>query len=286
MTAQSVASLWLGKPLSDFEKVSLSSFVSYGFNVSLFVYDFKMSVPEGVVLQDAREVLDESRIFENPLYPGTWATFSDVFRYLLVASTDNIWIDTDVIALKAELPEVNGYTFGWQDADVINGGILGAPRHSPLVELLCSRVADLETESIPWGKIGPDLLSEVVGELGLEEVIQSTQVFYPVPWLETWRFFDPRETEKIQLEVKDSSAIHWWNEVVRRAPMNIKQFAPPKGSFMRLVFDSFDYDLSDRPVLDSNWVRDKWKGNTGVRIGHLQRAKIWARKTVARRGIL
>ena len=279
---QSVASLWIGKPLSNYEKVSLQSFVARGFNVSLYAYDSQMVVPEGVTLLDAREILEESQIFENPLYRGSWATFADVFRYQLLAKTSNIWIDTDVIALRNSLPSENGYTFGWQPGNTVGIGVLGAPRESRLVEILTEHVAQIETHALPWGEIGPKLFTEKVQELKMEQDVQSVNAFYPVPWQESWRFFDSRETESILSEVRDSFALHWWNEIVRIAPKNIKRLAPPKGSFMRLVFEDLDYDLSKLPTLDSNWARENWKGNTHRRESRHQRIKNWARRALGR----
>ena len=71
-------SLWVGNPMTKIQEVSLSSFIYHGHELTLYVYDMDMKVPEGVQKAFAGDIMDESEMF---LVQDTYAAFSDLFCY-------------------------------------------------------------------------------------------------------------------------------------------------------------------------------------------------------------
>ena len=256
---RSVSSLWIGNPLSVYEEVSLRSFVEEGFDVQLFTYADNLRVPEGVVVRDAREVLDAEKVFENPHQRGTWAGFSNIFRYELVSAVDTVWIDTDVVALRSDIQSNQGYVFGWESNDFINGAILGVPSKSVLSSALVEQAAAIDVESFQWGELGPRLITRLVKQLDLEPLVQPRNAFYPIEFHNVWMLFDPASRETVTEKLSKAQALHWWNEALRLAPLPVKQFLPPELSYFGALMDSFGIEPAGMARLNENWAREKWK---------------------------
>jgi len=57
MALYDVASLWIGPELSWMEQICLLSFMEKGHRTVLYAYDDVKSVPDGVEIRDAREIM-------------------------------------------------------------------------------------------------------------------------------------------------------------------------------------------------------------------------------------
>lgn len=88
------------------ERLCISSFVKNGYQFELYSYQSPTDVPDGATLRDAREILPEKKAF---LLYGSWSSFSDHFRYELMARRSGWWTDLDVVCLQ-RLP-MNEYVF-------------------------------------------------------------------------------------------------------------------------------------------------------------------------------
>ncbi len=80
----SVSMLWIGRPLRWVEKLSIASFVNSGHRVQVFTQGPQPALPSEVVRRDVDEVVSSRSIFANPQEPGTFAMFSNLFRYRLL----------------------------------------------------------------------------------------------------------------------------------------------------------------------------------------------------------
>ena len=122
-------SLWVGRPLSKIEQTCLASFIYHGHTVRLFVYDKDLKVPDGVVKQNANDIIPESMLFK---VDNSYGPFADMFRYTMISKTDLTWTDTDNICLKSDwnFPE---YLFGMQGGPhkIVANGLLRAPKDPP-----------------------------------------------------------------------------------------------------------------------------------------------------------
>ena len=92
-----VFSFWYGNPLKDIEILSIKSFQNHGHGFVLYVYDMDMEVPEGVIKKNANDIIDHSELFE---YCGSYATFSDLFRYKRLYEYGGLWVDLDMVCIK------------------------------------------------------------------------------------------------------------------------------------------------------------------------------------------
>lgn len=269
---KSVSSLWIGNPLSAYEEVSLHSFVEAGYDVCLYTYATGLKVPDGVVVRDAREVLEADKVFENPYQRGTWAGFSNVFRYELIRTRETVWIDTDVVALSAEIQSKQGYVFGRESDEFINGAILSAPKESAFSSALVENSTAIDYRSFQWGELGPKLITRLAKEFELEHLAQDKTAFYPIQFEDVWMLFDPWSRETIESCLQDSQALHWWNEAFRRAPLNLKKFLPPKSSFFGVLFESYGIEPAGMRRLKDDWAREKWR--IGIKKGPSLRARV------------
>ena len=96
---------WIGGPLDAISWLSISSFIKHGFTVNLWGYrPFLKKVPHGTILRDASDILPETAVFQHR--NGSWAPFSDWFRFTLLYKEGGAWADTDVICLQPfDIPE-------------------------------------------------------------------------------------------------------------------------------------------------------------------------------------
>lgn len=175
-----VSSLWLGKPLSIPHQIALSSFVYYGHEVKLYVYDMDLRVPAGVIKADANTILKEKEVFTHF---GKYAAFSDLFRYAMIIKTGEMWVDTDMFCFSENFFEDTEYLFVEEATDIYCGNLLKLPQNSEIIKWLYSNakingaslaivdpeksLKDLSWES--WTYIGPALLTKAVKKYKLEK---------------------------------------------------------------------------------------------------------------------
>ena len=80
--SESFKTFWHGEALSPYEILSLVSFLRNGLSVELYSYDGDLTVPGGVTLLDAAQILPESRLrfYQPDEGVGGVALFSNLFR--------------------------------------------------------------------------------------------------------------------------------------------------------------------------------------------------------------
>jgi len=255
---QEVSAFWAYGNLTDYEIANLLSFVRDGYKVNLYSYDKNLRPPKGVELLDAREISPESSVFRNHESSGTFAAFSDIFRYKLLTLKDTIWIDTDVISGSHRISGLGGYVFGWQRAEYVNCAVLAAPRDSEFIKVAVFEATQKDPSKIFWGEIGPALVTEIIKRYGLEDKIQPRNAFYAISHLEVWKFFDPRSFEEVSQRTSTSSAIHLWNEMMQRAPLEVKKGSPHPKSFLGQHWKDVGLSTSLRNRIRPEKVRKFW----------------------------
>jgi len=93
-----IQSLWLGERLSPLERLCAYSFMRHGHEFHLYAYNELVGVPEGVVMKDANEIIPQKKVFV--CRRGSFAVFSDWFRWALLYRRGGWWVDMDVVCLK------------------------------------------------------------------------------------------------------------------------------------------------------------------------------------------
>ena len=103
-----INSLWIGRPLSPMEQLSIASFLQNGYEYHLYCYDEIGNVPAGTVLRDAAEILPASGIFyyRRGAGGGSVSAFANLFHFKFLLERGGWWVDTDMVCLRRfDFPE-------------------------------------------------------------------------------------------------------------------------------------------------------------------------------------
>jgi hypothetical protein len=229
----SFSALWVGNEFTKVEELCLSSFLYHGHDVKIYLYDMDTVVPNGVVKEDAANILGKESIF---LTEGSYGPFSDIFRYEMIKKTGESWIDTDIICLKSDW-NFGEYVFGYEDENSIVGSILNIPKDSELLEKLYNHSTSLKREEIEWDQTGPKLITTIVKELGLIDKAQSIETFYPLNYWDWERLWKPEEKYNMLNMFRNSHSLQTWNQFVRRSGIDKNNL--PIGSAIDFFYKKF-----------------------------------------------
>src|SRR4051812_39080781 len=137
--APDVVTFWHG-PLDPLRRLCLASQVAAGHRVTVYSFDPLPGLPDGVGNAEAEAILTHE--FAERLRPtgpdGVWRDwttlqFSDFFRMRLMARNAGLWLDADVLLLKAvELDPARPF-FAWERARQLGNSVLYLPPHHPVV---------------------------------------------------------------------------------------------------------------------------------------------------------
>ena len=230
--------LWVSGELSMLERLCCASFARNGYAVSLWTYGDVGNLPEGFVRRDAREIIPESGLFLN--CQGSYAAFSDVFRYTVLSKNGGMWADTDVICLTPMVDLMDEDYAGFLVTEwdrgrsrgrlKVNGNLIFHPRpaRGDLIELALAVSERFDRDRIAWGEIGPDLLTALARTYPqLAPPILNPDFSNPFAW---WNC--PECLLKPGAEVPGGAAfLHCYNETWRRAGVD-KNLPYPDGSVM------------------------------------------------------
>lgn len=252
-----VSTLHIGSSnkLSPYTRLCLYSFARRGYSVKLYAYTRDLEIPDFVRLQDADKVVPAGRVFENAgrKAAGSFAMFSNLFRYTLLTKNETIWVDSDVILLGERLPEMP-VLYGWEDEERthINGAILSLPRASGILSTLLSECSGAP-ETLIWGQWGPKLITRVARELDLDGEALPASRLYPVGWRDALAPFAPGCCAAVQAATCDSDTIHLWNEVLRRHLPTYPEIGPASGSFLASLVENWGQtDLFDQSMKEED----------------------------------
>lgn len=230
---------WHGGSLSPLERLAITSFVTQGFDLTVWTYGDIPNLPNGARLADASIILPASALFLNQR--GSYASFSDWFRYSLLSRFGGLYADTDVIALKpaSDLPPEKFLVSQWQWSKrrfrprtwriAITNNLIHNPNPAKgdLIDLACAYAERFPKAAIDWSEIGPDLIEAITR-------IHPTHFYRIMPpgfanpigyWQSPQALLRPGELRP------NAFFLHCYNEMWRRA--GIDKTAPfPPGSLI------------------------------------------------------
>jgi hypothetical protein len=228
---ETMQGLWIGPRLSAMERLSIASFLAHGHPYHLYVYEEVEGVPAGAEVKDANEILPASRIFRYP-DGGSYAGFSDYFRYQLLLDRGNWWVDLDMVCLRpfdfAE-PVVISSERAADGCRFVNSGALKFPAGSPALEAACRICAGKDPASLVYGEIGPSLMEWLVQRYSLEAAVQEPEVFCPIPCERVAELVKPGTQVP-----RGAYAVHLWHELWRRNGLNKDGDFPKDSIYGRL----------------------------------------------------
>lgn len=178
-----VQSLWIGPRLGTMERICLTSFRSHGHRVRLFTYGPVENVPEGVELAPAEEILPWTAAFRT--HDGSYANFSDLFRYHLLVNHGGWWVDCDVLCLRPWLVERETVICSTDEAKygrTANVFVLRAPPGDRVMAQCVEECALLGDRRFIFAHTGPYLMDRVIKLIGGTHLLAPPEMFAPVPW--------------------------------------------------------------------------------------------------------
>lgn len=233
-----IHALWVGTKLGPISRCCLSSFVMQGHKVFLHTYNKIDDLPDGVSILDANHIIPKNKIFKHK-ETGSYALFSDVFRYELLKKIDGIYVDCDVYCLKPITKNPHGYILGYEDSKMINGAILALPKDSPALSSLLAAAYDphfippwysknkqtklkmkkmigigRHISDMPWGIIGPHAITYFIKNYALTSYVQPSDIFYPVHYQCINQLLDP-ELNIEDVTTSRTLCVHLYNEMLR-----------------------------------------------------------------------
>lgn len=213
--------LWIGPRLSNLERLSIASFLANGHEVRLYTYGDVEGIPEGVAHHDGREVVPAAQVFTNPagIGKGSYAAFSNLFRYKLLLDQGGLWADMDVVCLRpfdfaAEYviarERLSPNTATAARGDKLNPCVLKAPPNSRVM-LECYAVSmDANKGELEAGDIGPDLVTKRFNRHGLDRFALPADAICSVDWWNVHKLV----TAPLD-DMPQRYGLHFWNEVWR-----------------------------------------------------------------------
>lgn len=207
--------LWIGNKLSNIELLTLNSFTYHGHLFYLWVYEKLLTpVPPSVIIKDANEIIPESQVFKYKHTnqfghgKGSYAGFSDIFRYKLLFEFGGWWADMDVTCLK-HLNFSEPYIFRTHHDFGVVGNLMKCPPKSELMNTCYKQAcATVDSENKDWNK-PIEILNNNIEKLQLQNYIRS--ISNPDSWIII------RKLITTKFKIPDSWVIiHWVNEEWRR----------------------------------------------------------------------
>lgn len=234
------ASFWHGA-LNPFAWGSLASFPRAGATLALYSYDRALDVPPGVDLRDARDICPDESWVARMTVGGkpSLATFSDLFRYRMIRATGACWVDADLVCLRRPVFSGEPYIYCRQadfvSTRLVNNAVLRLPADEPaLAELIATAEGGLDRD-LPWGALGPFLLTPTLEKHGLYGKALPPGVCYPVEPELFWTLFLPDRRGEAAEKIHGATLVHLWSEAIRWTGWDLS-VAPPPGSWLHEAF--------------------------------------------------
>jgi hypothetical protein len=230
----SVQTLWIGDALPPMQQLAIRSFQAHGHAVELFTYGATERIPEGTIILPAESVIPRESIYllhNAGRFSGSYAAFSDLFRYKLLLERGGWWVDLDMICLRSfciseslVFASQRSRKRGWTAATCV----IRAPAGTDLIAECYERARFHVSRDTSWGVIGPTLLHDVIQRHKMSEFIKPVEAFCPIDW---WRAEDLLLSGDIPT---GSYAIHLWNEIWRQSGWKKEPIYPTNTIYQKL----------------------------------------------------
>ena len=243
---------WHGGKLGPVHSACMRSFLRHGHKVVLHCYEAPADLPAGVETFDAEQIMPRSDLVANKA-TGSVALGANRYRYRLMRHGMGVYADCDMFCLQP-IPDAD-YIFGWEDARKINNAILKYPRDSALADMLEEKTKTeyyipdnssrrrkyllrirhafglgVSVRHMRWGVWGPQLLTDQIRTLKLENKAQPIDRFYPLHYFNTSLLFE-KGLRIEDLVTRRTLTIHLSNKMLDKRP-------PPANSPLDQIINS------------------------------------------------
>lgn len=266
-----IATLWMEGPLSFLEQLCLKSFVDAGHHVKLYHYGPVLNVPDQIEMADASGILPRTDFLTHSR-TGSPALHSDLFRYRMLAqSEDTIWADTDAYCMK-RFETVNGHFYGWESAKHINGGVLGLPKDSDTLGELLEYTSDefaippwygedyireleeareagnpVHVSEQPWGVWGPHAVTHFLHKTGEAKYALAQDGLYPFAYRDR-RMMLKRNFDTSDYVTENTYSVHLYGRRMRARLVEREGGAPHRKSLLGQLLVKHGIDPAKAPL--------------------------------------
>jgi hypothetical protein len=227
-TNMKFGALWIGNQLTRSQSLCLSSFVYYGHEVTLFVYDKNIVVPDGVIKKDANEIIPEEKVF---IHLGSYAPFADIFRIHMIKKTGLTWIDVDTLCLSSDWNFPNQFIFGkgFDENDHIITGVLGIPKDHPVLDHIILSFSQMDISSTSWTGY-MFVVTKSLKKFRLFNLFQKAEIFSPIDWKEIDVLYKKEKFDYVMSKINNSKCMAIYNSSLNT--LGVDQNIFPEGSAM------------------------------------------------------
>jgi len=252
---ETVHALWIKGPLSALEWLTIHSFIRHGYQFKLWTYDvegLQLELPH-LNIADARHIIPDQEVFSydycSPLGmgKGSFAGFSDIFRYKLLYELGGWWTDMDVTCLsKPDISEPYLFRLSIAGSSKIVGNIMKVPAHSELMRNCYERAKKLDAQNRDW-EAPINILNEEIIRLDLGKYAHL------ITNDDSW----PTVSKLMRRSTQDLSKwhfIHWMNEEFRILKISKASF-PEAGHLGQMTqeYGLGRVDMSAKEIASFNW---------------------------------
>lgn len=263
--------LWMEGPLSFLEQLCIKSFLDAGHRTVLYHYGQLENVPDGVELADANDVLPRTNFLTHER-TGSPALHSDLFRYRLLARSENtIWADTDAYCVRP-FETKTGHFYGWESDKHVNGGVLGLPKDSDALQALLTHTADefavppwygdayadeliaakaagcpVHAGEQPWGVWGPHAVTYFLKQTGEITHALAQECLYPITFKDR-RIMLKRNFDLSAHITPDTYSIHLYGRRMRARLVEKEGGAPHPKSLIGQLLAKHGIDPAQAPL--------------------------------------
>lgn len=257
-------SFWAGGELSPLAWACYSSFGLNRHNVVIYSYE-SIDVPQGTTLEDARHILPKKKLFKAL---DSYASFSDLFRLELLRKKGGWWVDADVICTRKIMPTLPQDLYAWEDDLFVNNGQLRLRRNSKIAAKALKNMCKIDSAHRIWGDSGPQLLTATLRKMHLLGKAKPRKFFYPLHWLEAYKFFLADEASCIESHSRRGNFIHVFGSMFKYFGFETKTHAPQPDSYMDKLYTKTDvysrFSLSQPDWLEISRKTREYLSDKGI----------------------
>jgi hypothetical protein len=215
------------------ERLSIQSFLDHGYAFHLYTYRTVENVPAGAIVLPGEDILPANEIFcyQKGFGKGSYAAFSNCFRYKLLLERGGWWTDLDCVCIRPmdfSDEHVVGNERTPEGVVRTNNGLIKAPRGSRLMAYCCNACQKVDLARIIWGQIGPRLMTQAVATAGVPVRLLDPVAFDPVDYWNVWQLISAERLPR------DCYAVHMWNSRWRHEHLDPDAVYAPTCIYERL----------------------------------------------------